>query len=198
MPSSAIEACLAKPVIPVTWDEPDHHDLLADAATVILQGGSLAELPRVLEQFATPSLKHLPLLVHVDLLAGLENNEAGLQCLADMPRVRGVVTIHHQLTRAARRLGLLSIVRLFLTDSRALGRGLAIAEKSQADAIEIMPAAIAPATAEDFRRCRLPRIAGGLCRTEEQFHEVFAAGVRAVTSTRPDLWQLNRTVSVQE
>lgn len=161
---------------------------------VILQGGALAELPRVLEQFDAPPLERLPLFVHVDLLSGLENNEAGLQCLADMPRVAGVVTIHHNLTRAAKRLGLLSIVRLFLTDSRALERGLAIVDKSQADAIEIMPAAIAPATAEDFRRCRLPRIAGGLCRTEEQCREVLAAGVQAVTSTRPDIWHLNRTV----
>jgi glycerol uptake operon antiterminator len=136
-------------------------------------------------------LQHLPLLVHIDLVAGLENNEAGLDFLAEFDRISGVVTVHHYLTAPARKLGMLSIVRLFLSDSRAMERGLAVATKARPDAIEILPAAAAVKVAGDFARCRIPRIAGGLCRSEADVNEVLSSGCRAVTSTSPALWKLN-------
>ena len=45
----------------------------------------------------------------------------------------------HRPVRATR-LGLLSIVRLFLSDSLAVQRGLSVANKSRLNAIEILPA----------------------------------------------------------
>jgi glycerol uptake operon antiterminator len=125
-------------------------------------------------------------------LAGLENSDAGIEYLAAFNRVTGIVTVHHHLSGAARKLGLLSVVRLFLSDSRAMDRGLTVANKSQPDAIEILPAAAAPKVAADFATCRIPRIAGGLCRTEADVRETLASGCLAVTSTSPSLWRLNR------
>ncbi|MGI9428564.1 MAG: glycerol-3-phosphate responsive antiterminator [Bythopirellula sp.] len=186
-----IGPCLAKPVIPVLWEMPQDRSLVAAASSVFLQGGSIAELPKVLAAFDQPQLQKVHVFVHIDLIAGLENSDAGLEYLADLKRIEGVVTIHHNLTRASHRLGLLSIVRLFLSDSRAVDRGLSIVEKSKADAIEIMPALVAAKTAGDFERCRLPRIAGGLCRSEQDLSEALASGVKAVTSTRPGMWRAN-------
>jgi glycerol uptake operon antiterminator len=191
MPRFSIDKCLRQPVIPVVWDPGKQTNLISGASTVFLQGGPLTELPRVLERFQQPELAGVALFVHIDLIAGLENSEAGVEYLAAMHRLAGVVTVHHHLTKPARKLGLLSIVRLFLSDSRAVERGVAIAEKSQADAIEILPAAAAVKVAADFKHCPLPRIAGGLCRTEADVREVLDSGCRAVTSTRSALWQLN-------
>ena len=86
---------------------------------------------------------------------------------------------------------MLSILRLFLMDSRSVERALAIVARSKPDAIEIIPAAAAPKVAKDFQRCRLPRIAGGLCRTEADIHESLKSGCQAVTSSYPPLWRLN-------
>ncbi len=141
--------------------------------------------------FSVPRLEHLPLFVHVDLVSGLENSEAGIEYLAGFERITGVVTVHHHLTSAIRRLGLLSIVRLFLSDSRAVDRGLSVVNKSHPDAVEILPAVVAAKVTNDFAGCRIPRIAGGLCRTEADVAEVLASGCRAVTSTSPALWKLN-------
>ncbi len=189
--SKSIESCLAKPVIPVLWELPSDSSAIANASAVILQGGSITELASVLGQFEQPGLTDIQLLVHIDLVAGLENNEAGLECLAQLPRVAGVVTIHHYLAKPAARLGLLSIVRLFLSDSRAVQRGLAVANKSHPDAIEILPAVAAIAASHDLQKCPMPRIAGGLCHTEADIRKALASGCRAVTSTRPNLWRLN-------
>jgi len=136
-----ISKCFERQVIPVVWEPGPDRELLAAASAVFLQGGPLAELGRVLEAFDVPPLDNVSLFVHIDLVSGLENNEAGLEFLAGFDRLAGVVSIHHHLTVPARRLGLLSIVRLFLSDSRAVERGVSVATKSKPDAIEILPAA---------------------------------------------------------
>jgi glycerol uptake operon antiterminator len=191
MRRKSIDACFRKQVIPVLWDPGTHGDLLARASCAFLQGGDLSGLARVLDLFSVPRLEQLPLFVHVDLVAGLENSEAGLEYLASFERITGVVTVHHHLTSAARRQGLLSIVRLFLSDSRAVDRGISVVNKSHPDAVEILPAVVAHKVQADFEVCRIPRIAGGLCRTEADVAEVLASGCRAVTSTSPAIWKLN-------
>jgi glycerol uptake operon antiterminator len=191
MRRKSIDTCLRHQVIPVVWDPTHHADLLLRASCVFLQGGTLTDLERVLNLFSVPKLESLPLFVHVDLVAGLENNEAGIEYLAAFERLTGVVTVHHHLAAAARKAGLLSIVRLFLSDSRAVDRGVSVVNKSHPDAIEILPAVVASKVAKDFAACRIPRIAGGLCRTEVDVQEVLASGCRAVTSTSIDLWRMN-------
>jgi glycerol uptake operon antiterminator len=162
------------------------------ASCVFLQGGPLAELADVLEAFRDPHFDHVSLFVHIDLVAGLENSEAGVEFLARFERLSGIVTVHHHLAASIRRAGLLSVVRLFLSDSRAVERGLSVVAKSRPDAIEILPAAVASKVAHDFRRCPVPRITGGLCRTEQDVREALDSGCVAVTSTRPELWEFNR------
>lgn len=187
----SIDVCFKKQVIPVVWDPGTQADLIARASSVFLQGGTIADLDRVLTIFSQPKFQHLPLFVHIDLVAGLENNEAGIEYLANLQRLTGIVTIHHHLTNVARRAGLLTIVRLFLSDSRAVDRGLSVISKSNPDAIELLPAVVAEKVASDFAGSRIPRIAGGLCRTEADVAEVLASGCRAVTSTSAALWKLN-------
>jgi glycerol uptake operon antiterminator len=191
MRRTSIDRCFEHPIIPVVWDPTPHQDLIARASAVILQGGSLSDIERTFDRFSTPPLHKTALFVHIDLVAGLENSEAGLEFLAGFQRLTGVVTVHHHLAAPARKLGLLSIVRLFLSDSRALERGLSIASKSRPDAIEILPAAVAAKVANDFRSCPIPRITGGICRTESDVRDALESGCRAVTSTKPELWRLN-------
>lgn len=187
----SIDRCLRQPVIPVVWNPGSQEELIGRASSVFLQGGSLVELPQVLEQFQSASLEGVALFAHIDLIAGLENSQAGIEFLAKFGRLAGIVTVHHQLAVPARKLGFLSVVRQFLSDSRAVARGVGVASKLQADAIEILPAAAAVKVAEDFKLTKLPRIAGGLCRTEADVQEALSSGCRAVTSTRPELWALN-------
>ena len=191
MPRHTIEKCLRQPVIPVVWDPTKRVDLLSRASMVIMQGGALADVPRTLDRFAEQKLSTLALFAHIDLISGLENSEAALEYLAEFNRFAGIVTVHHYLAKPARRLGLLSVVRLFLSDSRAVERGVAVATKSQADAIEILPAVAAVKVAPDLNRCPLPRIGGGLCRTEADVREALDSGCRSETSSRSVLWELN-------
>src|SRR3954454_15513204 len=97
MRRKSIDSCLRQHVIPVVWDPGSHRDLIARASAVFLQGGALADLGEALQRFRDPHLENLPLFVHVDLVSGLENNEAGIEFLARFENITGVVTVHHHL-----------------------------------------------------------------------------------------------------
>ena len=189
--SSRRERCFAKPVIPVVSDLSCGPAALAPATCVILQGMGIVDLPDLVTAFESGSLKEVCLLVHVDLIAGLENNDAGLEFLAQFPRIDGIVTVHHHLIGAARRLDLFSIARIFLSDSRALERGLKALAKTPPDVVDLLPAAAAVHVADEFKKVRIPRIAGGLCRTADDVRAAIESGCLSVTSTLPLLWQLN-------
>ena len=187
-----IEKCLTSPVIPVFWGLPQDIGDLAHASVLLLQGGSLAELPRVTAALEDEPLARIPVLAHIDLIRGLRSDEQGLEYLGGFERISGVVTTHPHLVQPARRLGLLSIVRVFLQDSRALDRGLAMAAKFRPDAIEFLPAVAAAEVADVLQSLTIPRIAGGLVRTPEGAQRILQSGCRAITSTLPALWQMNR------
>ena len=106
MRSKSLDDCFRRKLIPVVWDPTPHRELIGLASCVFLQGGALAELADVLDVFRQPDLEHLPLFVHIDLVSGLENSEAGIEYLAKFKRVSGVVTVHHHLASSVRREGL--------------------------------------------------------------------------------------------
>jgi glycerol uptake operon antiterminator len=190
--SKRVERLFTKPVIPVIWDVGSDRELISVASTVILQGGPIADLGRALERFEHPPLDHLRLLVHIDLVSGLQPNEAGLELLAGMGKIDGIVTVHHHIAKTAKSLGFLTVIRMFLSDSRALERGLQIASKCQSDVIEFLPAVAAVKVFDVLKSFPVPIIAGGLCRTEADIRETLDSGPVAVTSTRPELWRINK------
>jgi glycerol uptake operon antiterminator len=183
------ERLLAKPVIPVLSRESEEPALGA-AAAVFIQGTTLGNLGALVAQVRATA-PDAAVLVHIDLIQGLANDEAGVEFLADLCPVDGIVTIRHHLADHARRQGLLSVVRFFLQDTRALERALAVIRKSRPDAVELLPAVAAASVGDSFAGMNTPRIAGGLVRDSAMVETVLASGCRAVTSTNPALWRLN-------
>jgi glycerol uptake operon antiterminator len=188
----SILAWLRRPFIPVFWEIPRDATALERASVIFLQGGELTELPKVLEWLAGSPLAGVPVVLHIDLVAGLSNDEAGLRYVASLDGISGIITVRHHLVSPARRLGLACIVRLFLHDTRAVDRGLQIVESAQPDAIELLPGVAAIEVADRFRGIDLPRIAGGLVRTPQLAQRVLQSGYQAISTSDPNLWRLNR------
>lgn len=187
-----ISEFLTKPVIPylVGGGQPIL-PVLAQASVVFLQAGELADLPEALSPFRRGPLSEVPVMLHLDLVRGLAADEAGLRYVAGLGRIDGIFTVHHHLAAVAQRLGLRSIIRLFLQDTRSVERGLGIIAKSKPDAIEIMPAVAAVEAAPYFADVPVPRIAGGLVRTPEAVRRVLDSGCRAVSTSQRSLWAMN-------
>jgi glycerol uptake operon antiterminator len=183
---------LTKPVIPyVTEGVESHVGLLAQASVIFIGGGELAELPGLMDRLKRPPLGEIPVFLHIDLVNGLSNDESGLRYVAGLDRIDGIITVRHHLAPAARKLGLMSVVRLFLQDGRAVERGLGVIEKSRPDAVELLPGVAYLEVADRFKGVGVPVIAGGLIRTQEIVERIRGAGCRSVSTTNVKLWEMN-------
>jgi glycerol uptake operon antiterminator len=183
---------LTKPVIPYVTEGFDHHPLLIAAASLIMVGGGeLAELPALCARLSKPPFADKPVLLHIDLVNGLSNDESGLRYVATLDRIDGIITTRHHLAPAARKLGLMSVVRLFLQDGRAVERGLQVIDKSKPDAVELLPGVAFLQVADRFKTLPFPVIAGGLIRTPSIVHQIIHAGCKGVSTSNVHLWELN-------
>jgi glycerol uptake operon antiterminator len=187
-----------KPIIPYLTEGVDRNgEIVAAASMLMIGGGELAELPALLAKLQRPPFDKLPVLLHVDLVNGLANDESGLRYVATLNGVDGVVTTRHHLAPLARKLGLMSVVRLFLQDGRAVERGLGVIEKSKPDAVEVLPGVAFLQVAERFNHLPIPCIAGGLIRSAEVVQQILAGGCRAISTSNVELWKLNRLSSAR-
>jgi glycerol uptake operon antiterminator len=192
-PNHAISRYLNKPIIPYVTEGFDKHpELIGKASMIMIGGGELAELPQLLARLSRPPFEKLPVLLHIDLLNGLSNDDSGLRYVATLDRVDGIVTVRHHLAPLAKKLNLMSVVRLFLQDGRAVERGLGVIDKSRPDAVELLPGVAFLQVAERFANLAIPVIAGGLIRTRETVEQILAAGCKAVSTTNVKLWELNQ------
>lgn len=188
-----ISTYLTKPVIPYLTEGMDRQpDLVARASIIMIGGGELAEMPELLAKLSRAPFENIPVLLHIDLVNGLANDESGLRYVATLRRIDGIITVRHHLAPAARKMGLMSVVRLFLQDGRAVERGLGVIEKSKPDAVEVLPGVAFLQVAERFANLPIPCIAGGLIRTPEIAKQIIAAGCKAVSTSNVKLWELNR------
>lgn len=183
---------LTKPVIPYVAEGVERHEqLIASASIIFLGGGELAELPKLLDRLSRPPFADRPVMLHMDLVNGLANDESGLRYVATLERVDGIITVRHHLAPIAKKLGLMSVVRLFLQDGRAVERGLQVIDKSKPDAIELLPGVAYLEVADRFAHLPIPCIAGGLIRTPQIVRRILDAGCKAVSTTNAQLWELN-------
>ena len=187
-----------KPIIPYLTEGVDRNgEIVAAASILMIGGGELAELPALLAKLQRPPFDKLPVLLHIDLVNGLANDESGLRYVATLDGVDGVVTTRHHLAPLARKLGLMSVVRLFLQDGRAVERGLGVIEKSKPDAVEVLPGVAFLQVAERFNHLPIPCIAGGLIRSAEVVQQILAGGCKAISTSNVEWWKLNRLSSAR-
>ncbi len=128
-------------------------------------------------------------MVNVDLTAGLSRDEAAMSYLAHR-QVQGIISTHIEPLRAARDFGLFAIKRTFLLDSAALESALHSLEHFLPDALEVMPAIVAPYIVPKLRQeyPELPIIAGGLISTMREIEDLVKQGVTSVSVSDCRLW----------
>src|SRR5258708_26551562 len=82
--------------------------------------------------------------VHIDLIAGLGKDRAGIAFLAREIGVNGIITSHSGLVAAARAENVIAVQRLLLYDDLALHPAMAAIEHARPDIVEVQPAVIVP------------------------------------------------------
>lgn len=129
------------------------------------------------------------ILIHTDLIQGLKNDEYSAEYICQEIRPFGIISTRPSVIAKAKQRGLMTIQRIFLLDSQALEKSYAIAHKTQADYLEILPGIIPGFIKKISNDMNIPILAGGLVTTKEELACALNAGAQAVTTSHVPLWQ---------
>ncbi|MWC30035.1 glycerol-3-phosphate responsive antiterminator [Paenibacillus sp. MMS18-CY102] len=129
------------------------------------------------------------LLLHADLIDGLNHDEHAAEFLCQSIRPAGIISTRTTVIQKTKQNGLIAIQRMFLLDTGALERGIALAKQNRPDYIEVLPGVIPPIIREVAERTGIPALAGGLIRTEQDVAAALEAGAAAVTTSDRQLWK---------
>src|SRR5437588_3455629 len=127
--------------------------------------------------------------VHIDLIAGLGKDRAGIAFLARDIGVNGIITSHSGLVAAARAEKVIAVQRLLLHDDLALPAAMSALDHARPDIVEVQPAVIFPLVAEQIRALHpVPVIVGGFVTEPHQRQAALERGSRPVSTSPVTLW----------
>jgi glycerol uptake operon antiterminator len=159
---------------------------LSHTNVLFILGGTIFDLPDIVEQ--TRRYEKL-VFVDIDLIKGIGRDPLGIRFLAKESQVDGIITTHSNLIKSAQKEGLASIQRIFVLDSESLAVGLGVIEKSNPDALEVLPGLILPKIMKKIRMVTsIPVIAGGLITHEEEICKILASGAIGISTTSSHLF----------
>lgn len=179
------------PVIPALWQPAMLKGLTGiPAAIILLQFGSILDIGEVCTQVRAD--RDVAVLIHIELVKGLSGDSYAVeyvkQCGGD-----GIITTKPSLVEACKDVGLMSVLRVFIEDSRSLTRAIDITRKTGPSAVDVLPGPVVPEIIGELKATvSQPIIAGGLIKREEQIKHLLSIGCLAVSTSHVNLWQLNR------
>lgn len=128
-------------------------------------------------------------LVNIDLVGGLATDQIGIKLLKDLFKVDGVVTSNTMNINISKSIGLYTIQRFFLIDSRGFDSGLKALKTTRSDAIEVLPGPLSIKFYKEITAVRnVPLIAGGFIKDKPIISEIYKAGFKGVTTSQKELW----------
>lgn len=127
--------------------------------------------------------------VHLDLIAGLRADRAGVAWLA-RSGVDAIISSHGQFMPAIKQEGAIAIQRLLLVRQNQMHAAVAAISRSGPDIVEVLPGVILPDIIHLLPKFNVPLLAGGFIRTEAEARAAVAAGAIGVTTSWPPLWDV--------
>jgi glycerol uptake operon antiterminator len=179
--------CLATPIIPaVRKFEFVDQAIAAHGKIVYLLTGDPENCESMIQKIL--SADKLP-IVNLDLLNGFSRDRYAVNYLK-RTGARGIISTHLEPLRHALSIGLYGIQRTFLLDSGAMDTITNQLKNTTVDALEVLPALVAPKILDRVRAISpdLPVVGGGLIQTMKEAEELLAQGLSAVSISNPLMW----------
>ncbi|GAB3796516.1 glycerol-3-phosphate responsive antiterminator [Virgibacillus kimchii] len=173
-------------VIPAVRKIKDFEKLLkTDHRIIILLETRIAQLPNLVK-YAKKFNKQI--IVHLDLINGLQVDQYGMEFLVHHMKVDGVISTRGNIISMAKKSGLVAIQRMFAIDSSAIKKNIELVDKTKPDYIEVLPGIIPSVIQEIAEQTETPVIAGGLIRSPDDIRLALDHGAVATTTSRKELW----------
>ncbi len=173
-------------IIPAISNHQDLKTFLSSPLTYgILMNFQLAQLPELVIQMKNQQKK---VLIHSELIKGLSSDEYGAIYLIQTLKVDGIISSKPKVIEVCKKRNVIGILRFFLKDSISLEQSLEVANKTNPDYLEVLPAVCTDIIKEIKDKVQCDILMGGLIRTKEQVKACHVAGAIAVTTSNPKLW----------
>ncbi len=128
-------------------------------------------------------------IVNLDLLNGFSRDKYAVNYLK-RAGARGIISTHLEPLRHAISIGLYGVQRTFLLDSGAMEAISNYLRNTLVDALEVLPALVAPRIMDRVRSIApdLPVVGGGLIQTLKEVEELLAQGLSSISTSNPQMW----------
>ena len=175
------------PVVPALKDPSCLSECLrCPSGVVFVLCGDILNIGDIIRQIHEGGKKAV---IHADLVSGLAPKEIAAdflqRCGAD-----GIISTRPALIRRGKELGLLTVLRVFALDSKAVSNLRSEAESGNPDMIEILPGTLPRVIARLKSELRVPLIAGGLLEEKSDILSALGAGALCVSTSNSHLWDL--------
>lgn len=186
MKNAFIEAIEDSPVIGAAKDMQGLERCLAsNVGVVFILFGDICSIADIVDKAKAAGKLAV---VHMDLIGGLAAKEIAVDFIKKYTAADGIITTKAPLVRRAGELGLYSVLRFFVIDSKAyenINKQLAAARP---DVIEVLPGLIPKVIKRLAAECSVPVIAGGLIADREDVIAMLGAGAAAISTTNEETW----------
>jgi glycerol uptake operon antiterminator len=175
------------PIIPsVRHVENLDRAIAAHGKIIYLLTGDLENCPAMIQKILAAG--KLP-IVNLDLLNGFSRDKYAVNYLKHCG-ARGIISTHLDPLRHAHTIDLYAIQRTFLLDSGAKNTITNQLKNTPVDALEVLPAPVAPKLLDSVRAISLdiPVVGGGLIWTLKEAEDLLAQGLDAVSINNPQMW----------
>lgn len=133
--------------------------------------------------------------VHLDMLEGLKADQKGVEYIKETVHPYGVISTKGTSLKHASNLGMFTIQRIFMLDSLSFETSVKNINTFAPNAVEVLPGIASKAIKTLGEKIKQPIIAGGLIKNERDAVEALSAGARAVSTSTPELWELEEMSS---
>jgi glycerol uptake operon antiterminator len=159
----------------------------APCQVYFILNGDISTLSQMVKEILS---KGKCVFVHIDLCQGLKNDASGLRFLQEQIQPTGIITTKGSLIQEAKKLGLATIQRLFLLDTKNLESGMVSIKKYQPDAVEVLPGGLTKVTKLIVEQSKIPVITGGLILDKDDVIASLQAGAVGVSTSLRKLWTI--------
>ena len=175
------------PVLPAVKDEDTlPRALRCESRVVFLLGGDLLSIRRWIDLTHEAGKQAA---VHLDLVGGLAPREVAVDWLQQQG-ADGIISTRPHLIRRGRELGLLTVLRVFAIDSKAVGNLQKETEMVTPDVIEILPGTLPRVIERLSKKIPVPLIAGGLMTDKSDIVSALQAGALCASTSDEELWEV--------
>lgn len=128
-------------------------------------------------------------IVNIDSCNGLSQDKGGIDYIAETGAM-GLLSTRLQTVQRAKKSGLVTMQKIFVTDRSTWLRSLHALEQSEPDYVQLMPAPMLAMLPQADRQRLPPIVASGFVSNKAQIRAALASGATAVSSSDSALWNL--------